>query len=99
MRVDGGLRWLEHDIPNLEEAQDAVRRMIGDSRRGSDVVGRLHALARKDEPQRLPLDINNVVLELLLLIRREMSNHRVVLELQLSPALPVCSAIPCNCSK
>jgi PAS domain S-box-containing protein len=83
------LRWLEHDIPNLGEARDAVRRMIGDGRRASDVIGRLHALARKDEPQRLPLDINNVVQELLLLVHREMSNHRVVLELQLSPGLPV----------
>jgi C4-dicarboxylate-specific signal transduction histidine kinase len=82
------LRWLQRDAPDLGEAQRAIRRMVGDARRAGDVVTRLRALARKDEPRRLPLDINDVVGDLLPLVRREMSNHRVMLELQLSPGLP-----------
>ena len=86
---EAALQWLRRDVPDLEEATRAIGRMVGDARRASEVVTRLRALARKDEPRRLPIDINEVVQDLLPLVRREMSNHRVMLELQLSPGLPV----------
>jgi PAS domain S-box-containing protein len=82
------LRWLRRDAPDLQEAERAVERMVGDGRRAGEVVRRLRALARKDEPRRLPLDLNEVVQESLALIRQEFSRRRIVLDLELSPELP-----------
>lgn len=82
------LRWLRRDVPDLQEAERAVERMVGDGRRAGEVVRRLRALARKDQPRRLPLDLNEVVDESLLLVRQEFSRRRIVLELQLSSELP-----------
>ena len=83
------LRWLRRDVPNLEEAAGSVGRIISDGRRAGEVVRRLRALARKDEPRRLPLDINDVVEESLPLVRHEFSRRDVTLELALSQGLPL----------
>lgn len=52
------------------------------------MIKRIRALARKGEAQRLPLDINGLLRETAALVQRELSNHRIVLELRLAPALP-----------
>ncbi|WP_231711513.1 sensor histidine kinase [Xanthobacter dioxanivorans] len=82
------LRWLGRDVPDLGEAKSAVEQMIRNGRRASEVVARLRALARRGEPLRLPVDINEATGEALLLLERELSNHRVALDLSLDPKGP-----------
>ena len=82
------MRWLGRDIPDLEEARSAVERMIRDGRRASDVIRRLRALSRKDELQKAPQNLNEVINDTIPLIRRELLNHRVLLKLELAPKLP-----------
>jgi PAS domain S-box-containing protein len=82
------LRWLRRDQPDLEEAQRSVERIIGDGRRAGQVVRRLRALARKDEPDWRPCDLNEVVEESLPLVAQEMTRRRISLDLSLSPGLP-----------
>jgi PAS domain S-box-containing protein len=82
------LRWLGREEPHLEEAGMAVARMIGEGRRASEVVRRLRAFSRKDAPQRLAININEVIDDSIPLIQRELSTHRVVLRLELAPQLP-----------
>jgi C4-dicarboxylate-specific signal transduction histidine kinase len=43
------LRWLRIDPPNLEEARDAVARIIRDGNRASEVIRRLRALTKKSD--------------------------------------------------
>jgi PAS domain S-box-containing protein len=82
------LRWLQRDTPDLQEAQAAVQRILADGRRAGEVVRRLRSLARKSEPQHAPLDLNEVVSDSLPLVRRELSDRRVALRLELHPDLP-----------
>lgn len=82
------LRWLSRDVPELSEVQISVERMISNGRRASDVVARLRALARKDAPERLELDLNDIVDDVLPLVEREMSRHRVRLTLDLASPAP-----------
>jgi C4-dicarboxylate-specific signal transduction histidine kinase len=51
------------------------------------VIQRLRALCRKTDPQKTRLDINDVIEEALLLVQREVLDHRVVLLRDLAPAL------------
>ncbi|MEW6257477.1 MAG: ATP-binding protein [Pseudomonadota bacterium] len=78
------LRWLRRDQPDIGEATTSVERMIANARRASDVVARLRALARREEPEHLPLDPREWVDECLLLLERELSSHRIRLELELA---------------
>ena len=80
-------------------AERAVERMVGDGRRAAEVVRRLRALTRKEEPSRLPLDLNELVEEALPLVRHEFSRHQIVLQLELCRDYLRCSVIQCSCSR
>jgi PAS domain S-box-containing protein len=82
------LRWLGREEPDLDEARSAVTRMICDGRRAGEVVRRLRALSKKDAPQTVPLNLNDIVEETIPLLQRELSMHRVSLRLDLDPQLP-----------
>jgi C4-dicarboxylate-specific signal transduction histidine kinase len=82
------LRWLGYNPPQLDEVRSAVESMIGDGMRASEVVWGLRALSKKTDPQRTVLSLNDVVGEVILLVQREVLNHRVWLRQELAPALP-----------
>jgi PAS domain S-box-containing protein len=82
------LRWLDREVPQLDEARSAVERVIGDGRRASEVIRRLRALSKKTEVQRAPLNVNDVIDEAILLVQREVLQHRVRLQLELASELP-----------
>jgi PAS domain S-box-containing protein len=82
------LRWLGHDPPELGEACGAVKRIVSDADRASEVIRRIRDLSRKTAPQNARLDLNDVINEVILLVRREVASHRVALRLELGPGLP-----------
>jgi C4-dicarboxylate-specific signal transduction histidine kinase len=82
------LLWLDHGNPNLDEARRNVKMIIKDGHRAGEVIRRVRALLKKTDPQMAPLDINNVVNEVIALVQREVFSHRVSLRMELAPALP-----------
>ena len=74
---DAGLRWLNREVPQLDEVRSAVERMIDCAKLAGEVIARLRALSRKTAPEMIRLDINEVIHEVLSLIRREISNLQV----------------------
>jgi signal transduction histidine kinase len=82
------LRWLGHDPPQLGEVRSAVESMISDGVRASEVVWGLRSLSKKNAPESTPLSLNDIVGEVIVLVQREVLNHRVALRLELEPALP-----------
>src|SRR5882672_290234 len=82
------LRWLGRTPPDLDEAQEAVRRMIRDGSRASEVMARIRTLVRKAEPQKTRLAINDVIGEVIALADSELRRHRVSLHTDLAADLP-----------
>jgi PAS domain S-box-containing protein len=82
------LRWLRREPPDLEEVRQAVERIIGDGQRAAQVVHRLRALARKEDTDRRPLNLNELVEESLPLLAQELSHGRIKVDLSLAPHLP-----------
>jgi PAS domain S-box-containing protein len=82
------LRWLAREVPDLAEARAAVERIIRDGQRASEVIQRIRALATKTDPHKVPLDLNDVIHEVVLLVHREVLGHRVALRTDLAAALP-----------
>ena len=83
------LRWLDRETPNLEEARGTVRSIIKDGSRAGEVIQRVRALVNKTAGQKVPLHINKVVNEVITLVQHELFSHRVLLRLELAPALPL----------
>ncbi|MDQ0348794.1 two-component system sensor histidine kinase NtrB [Ancylobacter vacuolatus] len=82
------LRWLGREVPDLGEARASVERMISNGKRASHVVARLRALARRADPDHMPVNLNDVVEDALALVDREAASHSVSVGLTLDAALP-----------
>lgn len=89
--ADACLRWLKRDRPNLDEARAAVQRIVDDSSRASAVVQRIRKLVQKAEPQMILLDVNDVISEVLELVRHELRRQAVGLHTELAENLPAVS--------
>jgi len=83
-----GLRWLGGDSPDLEQTSQAIRRMIRDGKRASEVVSRMRALFKKAPAVQEPLEINEVIREVLTLTQNELQRNVVLLRTQLASDLP-----------
>ena len=82
-------RFLLHGQPDLGEIRDILADIVAEDKRASEVIRRLRPLLKKGEVQRQPLDANEVVQEVLRLVRSDLVNHRVTLQTDLAPNLPV----------
>src|SRR5262245_61980838 len=82
------LRWLARHPPDVAEAREAVRRMLRDGSRASDVMARIRTLLRKAEPQKTRLAINDVIGEVAVLADSEVRRHQVLLNTELATDLP-----------
>jgi C4-dicarboxylate-specific signal transduction histidine kinase len=86
--ADACLRWLDHGTPDLDAVRRSVEWIIGDCTRASEVIRRVRALAKKTDIEKAPLDVNDVIREVMALVQRELIRHRVSLRMDLAPALP-----------
>jgi two-component system, LuxR family, sensor kinase FixL len=82
------IRWLTRSQPDLEEARDAVQRIIRDGKRASEIIARIRALLKRTATNRVPLDINEVIQETLALAENEARRHRVSLRTDFAANLP-----------
>jgi len=86
--AEAGLRWLDRETPDLAAVRRSVEWVINDGLRASEVIRRVRALAKKAEIENVPLGINSVIGEVVALVHRELSTHRVSLRTKLAPNLP-----------
>ena len=91
--ADAGLRWLTRDQPDLQRACEAITRIQEDGTRAGQIISHLKAFYRKDVlPERAPVSANDVVREMLVLLRNEADRHSVVMRTQLPADLPLVPA-------
>ncbi len=83
-----GMRWLGADPPNVERARESMTRVISEGNRASEVIKRIRALSKKASQHKSPLEINEVIQDVLALIGTELVKNRVVLTCELKPKVP-----------
>jgi PAS domain S-box-containing protein len=79
-------RWL--DAQNLTRAKESLERVIADADRAYQVIKRVRALTSRATPERLELNINSVVKEVLAITRGELQGREVSLRVQLTDDIP-----------
>src|SRR5712675_168066 len=65
------LRWLNRGTPDLDAARRSVEWIVEDGNRASDIIRRVRALANKTDIEKTPLDLNDVIREIVVLVQRE----------------------------
>jgi PAS domain S-box-containing protein len=81
-------RILKHEQPDMDEIRDILVDIANDDRRAGAIIQRLRALLLKGEPVRTLQDINEIVLEVIELVRGEAIENNIKLSTQLEKTLP-----------
>jgi PAS domain S-box-containing protein len=82
------LRWLTRDHPDLAEARAAAMRIVKDGSCAADIISRIRLLFKKGTPEREPVDVNEVVREMIVLLRSEATRYSVFFRTELAEDLP-----------
>jgi PAS domain S-box-containing protein len=92
--ASAGLRRLDADARSAEvkEVREILMDVRDQSRLAADIIERVRALARKRPLELMPLDLNDVVNDILRLIGGDARRRGVVLGTELVPALPAVAA-------
>jgi two-component system sensor kinase FixL len=86
--AETSLRWLSRDEPNLAKVIQLTTRIVASARHANEVVHRIRSMTAKHAPERLPLDLNQVVDEALLFIRHNIETRSIQLLVKLGLGLP-----------
>jgi PAS domain S-box-containing protein len=87
------LRWLNRDQPEVERARETAMRIEDDGKRAAEIITHLKFFYKKDvSPERELVSVNDVVGEMLVLLRSEADRHSVVMRTDLAADLSSVSA-------
>jgi len=89
-----GTRWLEKEQPNLSEARAALKSIEEDGHRANEVITSISAMFKKNSNRRVPVDLNELVNDVLNLSRGELRSRKIALSTNLAADLPPISADP-----
>jgi len=74
--------------PNLEEARAAAMRSVRDGTRAAEIISRIRLLFKKGTPQRELVDVNEVIREMIALLRSEATRYSISVRTELAADLP-----------
>jgi PAS domain S-box-containing protein len=81
------LRWLAANPPNVEEACAAAMRIVKDGKRAAEIISRIHLLFKKGAPERELIDVNEVIQEMIVLLRSEAMRYSIAVRTELAADL------------
>ncbi len=80
---------LEHAPPDIEEARSALRDIVADGLRASEVFRSIRALFRSTLRDQQAIDINEIALEALNILEGEFKKHGITTHTELTRELPL----------
>jgi PAS domain S-box-containing protein len=86
--ANASLNWLAAAEPELERVRETLTAIATDGHRAADVIQRIRQLATKTEPRKARLDVNDVVRDVVALVRTEVARYEITLALDSASALP-----------
>jgi PAS domain S-box-containing protein len=82
------LRWLTRDQPDVEEARAAAMRIVNDGTRAAQIVKRIRLLFKKGTLERELVDVNEVIREMIVLLRGEAMRYSILVRTELEADTP-----------
>jgi PAS domain S-box-containing protein len=84
-----GLRWLDRDRPDVDEARAALRRAVDDAHKIDEVITSVRTMVAKQTRGRTPLKVHTILEEALALTQRELVTRRTALQNNVRDNLPL----------
>jgi PAS domain S-box-containing protein len=82
------LRWLARDHPDVEEARAAAIRIVKDGTRAAEIIKRVRLVFKKGTSERELVDVNEVIREMIVLLRSEAERYNISVRPDLAADLP-----------
>lgn len=86
--AQAAVRLLQRSPPDTEEVAIALQDIANDGNRAAGILNHVRSLARKEQPTRVPLDLNDVVRDVLRLAASDADNRGIVICEVLDDAIP-----------
>jgi len=82
------LHWLASEVPNLDKARAAAARIVKDGTRAAEIISRIRLLFQKGTLQTESVDVNEVIEEMIVLLRGETTRNAISVRTELAADLP-----------
>ena len=86
------IEWLAHEPPNLDRARAAAGRIDKYGNRAAEIIDRIRSLYKKSPPQRELVEVNEIIREMVELLRAEANLYAVSIRTDLVADLPKITA-------
>jgi signal transduction histidine kinase len=92
VRGSAARRYLDRTPPDLRKAQNSVGAMVDASMRANEIFENIRALFSDADQERQPINVNQLTIEALDLLREELNAHGIETSVQHAPQLPSITA-------
>jgi C4-dicarboxylate-specific signal transduction histidine kinase len=82
------LRWLGREDPDVSGACEAASRLVKDVTRAADIISSISSLFKKGALQRELVDVNEMIREMIVLLRSEANRYSISIRTELAEHLP-----------
>jgi signal transduction histidine kinase len=82
------IEWLSASPPNLDRVRQSTEKIIQDGTRAGAILSRIRALFKKETSTKDWLDLNDVIQEIMVLVRAEAQKLHIPMRAELAPDLP-----------
>src|SRR6266699_1139650 len=91
-----GRRFLMQGSPDFKMFEELLADVAADARRAGDIIHGIHSFVRKSEGTRHPVNMNEIIQEVLRLLHSDLLGRATSVETRLAPTLPIVAADPVN---
>ena len=86
------VRWLRRETPDIVEASAAASKIDSDVRRAADIIERVRSLYRGDTARREPVNVNEIIQDMIALLRDAANRNSISICTELDLGLPMIAA-------
>jgi PAS domain S-box-containing protein len=83
------VRWLRRETPDIVEASAAASKIDSDVRRAADIIERVRSLYRGDTAKREPVNVNEIIQDMIVLLRDAANRNSISIRTELDLGLPM----------
>jgi signal transduction histidine kinase len=88
LKASAALRWLAIDKPDIDRIRDTLTDIRGAGERAGEIITSVRAMFNKDSRAKVPVNLNNMINTVLVLLRVDLQKEGVSVEMQLDEQLP-----------
>jgi PAS domain S-box-containing protein len=83
-----GLRWVSREAPDIERAKGTLNNIIHAAQRAVEIIDSIRAISKKGQRIHAPLNLNELIQEVLALVEVELQSHHIDVRTTLNETIP-----------